>query len=208
MQKALGLVIFFAFLSLSAFAQSFYFDTGLGLGRALTRVDGENARDIFKAGGAVPDELAFDFSLKAGLGPFGNLPLYPVGEFAYLGHRIYNSSNYFQSNTFLIGPGLIFYLTPNIQAASSVGYSFFFNETNKTDMTLGDVESATNDGRGGFAWNVSVAIDLGGRIHGCLLGLKYFYANNTLTRWGVNEQTSMFGVFVKYTRRTRALSIF
>jgi hypothetical protein len=196
------LVVFCFFLivtSLSVSAQGFYFDVGLGLGKGWTKINGTDMLDDLASDGVKVDEIAVDFGLKAGYGPFGNIPLYVVGELAGIGHRIYDSYNYIQFNSYIIGPGVIFYPIPLIQLGLSIGYSFVSNET--------DLQMKMYDSKGGFAWNISVAVDLGSRNHGCLIGLKYFNADNTLETSNASEKASMVGIFVKYTYRKKAPSL-
>jgi hypothetical protein len=192
------LVIFCVFLiaaSLSVSAQGFYFDVGLGLGKGWTKLNGTDMVDAIKTDGGKVNEVALDFGLKAGYGPFGKIPLYVVGEFSGMSHKIYDNSNYIQFNSFIIGPGLIFYPAWLIQLGVSAGYSFVANET--------DIPMRMYDSKGGFAWNVSAALDFGNRNHGCLVGLKYFNANNTLETSNADENASMISIFVKYTYRKK-----
>jgi len=197
MKKSLILVVFFICTSLAVSAQGFYFDIGLGFGKAWTIVDGDDFVKELKSAGADFHEMAIDLSLKAGYGPFGTIPLYVVGEVGGIGHRIYDSSDYIQFNSYIIGPGVIFYLIHLIQLASSIGYSFVANQNNMAE--LGEMYKS----KYGFAWNISAAIDLGKRNHGCLIGVKYFYTNNTLEVSNAVEQASMIGIFVKYAYRKK-----
>jgi hypothetical protein len=52
------------------------------------------------------------------------------------------------------------------------------------------------------------AVDLGKGNHGCLIGLKYFNANNTLKTSNADEKASMIGIFIKYAYRKKAPSLF
>jgi hypothetical protein len=198
MKKIIALLMFSLVVSFSAFAQGFYFDIGLGIGKGWTQADGNDMVSDLKNAGVSVKELAVDIGLKAGCGPFGKIPLYVVGEIGGMGHRIYDSSNYMQFNSFIIGPGVIFYPIPLIQLGASIGFSFVKNQT---DLPLDILDS-----KGGFAWNISAAIDVGSKNHGCLVGLKYFNANNTLEITNAKEKASMIGVFVKYTYRKKAAS--
>jgi hypothetical protein len=200
MKKAIVLGTLFVMFSIPVSAQGFYFDIGLGLGKGWTKVNGVDMVDKFKSAGVSVDETAVDIGLKAGYGPFGQIPLYVIGELGGIGHRIENSSNYMQFNSYIIGPGVIFYPIPLVQLGLSIGYSEVANET--------DLPEKMYDSKGGFAWNISAAVDLGKRNHGCLIGLKYFYANNTLEVSSADEKASMIGIFVKYTYRKKAPSLF
>jgi hypothetical protein len=200
MKKVVVFVILLVLISFSVSAQGFYFDIGLGFGKGWTEVEGVDMVDALKDGGVSVDEIAADIGLKAGYGPFGNIPLYVLGELAGIGHRIYDSSNYIQFNSYIIGPGVIFYPIPLIQLGLSVGYSFVANQT--------DMPMNMYDSKGGFAWNISAAVDLGKGNHGCLIGLKYFNANNTLEISNADEKASMVGIFIKYAYRKKAPSLF
>ena len=145
--------------------------------------------------------MAVDIGLKAGYGPFGNIPLYIVGELGGMGHRIDINSNYIQFNSYIIGTGVIFYPIPLIQLGLSVGYSFV---SNVTDIPW----FIANGSKSGFAWNISAAVDLGKGKHGCLIGLRYFNANNTLKTSNEVEKASMIGIFVKYAYRKKAPSLY
>jgi hypothetical protein len=151
MKKVIVLGILLVVVSLSVSAQGFYFDIGFGLGKGWTNIEDIDMVDSLKDAGVSVDEMAVDIGLKAGYGPFGNIPLYVIGELGGMGHRIYDSSNYMQFNSYIIGPGIIFYPMPLIQLGLSVGYSFVANQT--------DMPMIMYDSKGGFAWNISAAID-------------------------------------------------
>jgi hypothetical protein len=193
--------LFLIVASLSVSAQGFYFDIGLGFGKGWTEAEGIDMVDALEDSGINVDEIAVDIGLKAGYGPFGNIPLYIVGELAGMGHRIYDSFNYMQFNSYIIGPGVIFYPISLIQLGLSLGYSFVSNQTDIPGTIM-------YDSKGGFAWNISAAVDLGKGNHGCLIGVKYFNANNTLKISNADEKASMVGVFIKYTYRKKASSLF
>jgi hypothetical protein len=193
-----GLMLAMAFTS-PVFAQGLYFDTGIGIGSATTKVDGLDFVTVLKGGGGSVSELAVDVGLlKVGYGPIADKPFYIVGELGGIGHKIEGSLYYIQINSYLFGPGIIYYPIPLIQLGASVGYSWVAYDT---DMPITLPESD-----GGYAWNISAAIDLGGGNHGCLIGLKYFSATNTLKS---NEEmnSSMIGVFVKYAYRKKISSL-
>jgi len=199
MRKWVVLAFVFCFVSLTTYAQGFYFDVGLGLGKGWTKVDGYDMVDGLKSAGVSVSELAFELGLKAGYGPFGNIPLYVVGEFGGFGHRIYDSTGYLQFNSYIIGPGVIFYPVSLIQLGLSMGYSFTSNQTDIPGLSI-------DNSKGGFAWNISAALDFGKKNNGCLLGVKYFNANNKLKTSNVDEKASMFGIFIKYAYRNKVPS--
>jgi hypothetical protein len=127
-------VILIKFLPFCVFAQGFYFDVGPTIGRA----------DNYPL-------TMIDFSLKAGYGPFGNIPVYVVAETGCF-HGLVG------------GTGIIYYPIRFIQFGTSLGLAFIPSEHRLMDM--------------GFGWNVSAAIDLGRRNHGFLTGFRYLGAVN------------------------------
>ena len=88
MKKHLILIVFFVCISYVVSAQGFYFDVGLGLGKAWTKIDGHDMFDELKSTGITVIEVAVEPGLKAGYGPFGNIPLYVIGELG--GYRTQN----------------------------------------------------------------------------------------------------------------------
>ena len=136
----------------SIVAQSLYFDIGLGAGNAITEIDGEDVADSL---GSSIDDIGVDFSVKLGVGPVFNVPLYIVGDFGGIGHRLYDDYNYLQFNSYLIGPGIVFYPIPLIQIGASFGYSFVANDT--------DLPVEMYDSEGGYAGNVFHCIRLWSR---------------------------------------------
>jgi hypothetical protein len=195
MKRLVFSAVFLMSASLIVSAQGFYFDIGLGFGKAWTEVEGVDMARSFEDAGVSVDEMAIDVGLKAGYGPFGNIPLYVVGELAGMSHRIYDSTAYLLFNSVIIGPGVIFYPIPLIQLGISAGYSFTMNQT--------DLPLEMYDSKGGFAWNISAAVDVGKGKHGCLIGLKYFNANNTLKTSNADEKASMVDIFIKYAYRKK-----
>jgi hypothetical protein len=187
-----GVLLVCAAFGLSA--QGFYLDAGLGIGKGWTKL--KNGEGVFKTSDYEElDQIAVDVGLKAGYGPFGGAPVYVVGEIAGMGHRIYEDSNYVQFNSYLIGPGVIFYPIPQMQFASSIGLSFtIFDSSEPIEMP---------ENKSGFAWNISGAFDLGRGNHGCLIGVRYFYTENTFKDSKLKQESSMVGVFVKYAFRRK-----
>jgi hypothetical protein len=194
-----GLLLFG--LAFSVFAQGFYFDAGLGIGKAWTKVNDIDFADALSSEGIKFSEIGAELGLKAGYGPFGTVPVYVVGELAGMGHRFTVEDSYIQLNSYLIGPGVIYYPIPLIQLSAGLGFSFAVDQSN-----IANYES--HKSKGGFAWNIAAAVDLGKRNHGCLLGLKFFNAINELQVSNELENTSMISVFVKYTYRHKVSSSF
>jgi len=178
-------------------AQGPYFDIGIGVGSGTTQINGVDFAKFVKGLGGNIDEMAVDFGFKIGYGPIAHKPIYVIGEFDGMGHRIEGNSKYVQFNSYLFGPGVIFYPISLLQLGASLGYSWakLVQENELVDESDG----------GGFAWNISAAVDLGGGNHGCLIGLKYFSASNDLKLSKVDMESSMIGLFVKYTYRKKEI---
>jgi hypothetical protein len=198
MKKMVLAGVISALFSLSVSAQGFYFDVGFGAGWARTEIDGTDFAKEFKDAGVNLTEVGIDIGLKAGYGPFASLPLYVVGEIAGIGHRMDDGVDYFQFNSYLIGPGLIFYPIPLIQLAGSIGFSYTGNQTSLGTMNNSKVGFTNTVG---FAGNISMAFDLGENNHGCLIGIRYFSAVNELENTGVEQKQSGLRILIKYAYR-------
>ncbi len=183
----------FLCVSLSAFAQGFYFDVGIGFGSATTEFDGVDFSDSMDS---TVDEIAVDLSMKLGYGPVAGTPIYIVGEIGGVGHRFYDDFNYVQFNSYLIGPGLIIYPVPMLQLGGSFGFSFVANDT--------DLPLVFLDSESGLAGNAYIALDLGKGKNGCLIGAKYFKATNTLEITKAEQEATMLSIFIKYAFRHKA----
>ena len=194
MKKITVLLILLLVVSLSVSAQGFYFDAGLGFGRVWTKIDGNDVSDIFSGSDVI--EMGVDLGFKAGYGPIAGLPLYIVGTIGGMGHGFFDMYHT-QFNSYLIGPGVIFYPIPLIQLAGSMGLSFIANQTNIPGIVM-----LGNDGLG-FAGDISVALDFGGSHHGFLLGFRYFVAVNTIEISNVKQNSSVFTVFGRYAFRNK-----
>ena len=193
MKRLATIGLLFTVVLFSANAQGLYFDIGIGAGGAWTSLDGTNVSDAFDFSDGSVTQIGVDLGLKAGYGPIVNKPFYIVGTIGGIGHRFDDGSDYLQFNSYIIGPGIIFYPIPLVQMAGSIGYSFVGNQTS--------LPGSMYESRGGFAGDISVAVDLGRRNHGCLIGLRYFGAINKLETSGVNQAQSGLSAFVRYTFR-------
>ena len=189
MKKVLFIAILLLVILFSVNANGFYFDVGLGFGRVATKFDGI---DISKTIGNVT-EIGLDFGLKAGFGPLGNIPIYPIATMGGIAHRLSDSFDYLQFNTYIAAAGLIFYPFRILQIAGSFGYSFASNQTS-LPMTMFKSTS-------GYAGDVSIAFDLGRKNHGFLIGLRYFGAKNLLSVSYVEQSTSAITIFTRYAFR-------
>jgi hypothetical protein len=197
MKKILCAGLIFMAALFSAHGIGLYFDVGLGVGPAWTTMDGDDFVEAITESGTL-DEIAIDLGLKIGLGPFDTIPIYAVGVLGGIGHRITDSyDNYYQMNSYLVGPGVIFYPVPFCQLAVSLGYSFVANESSFSDKN--DIAKDTSEG--GFAGDISVAFDFGMGNHGLLGGLRFFGSTNTLKSSGLVQNTSMISIFLRYAFR-------
>jgi hypothetical protein len=147
-------------------------------------------------GGSIDSDIAVDLGFKFGYGPIAGNPFYVVGVFNGIGHRIDGSSDYIQFNSYLIGPGIILYPASPVQLGLSIGTSWVANQTN--------LPMEMYDSDGGFAWDISAAVDLGGENHACLLGIKYFNASNTLKVSKAKQESSAISVFIRYAFRQKS----
>jgi hypothetical protein len=192
MKRSLAVLSCLFISSTFLFSQSFYFDIGLGFGKATTEIDGNNISDFMDSS---VTEIGVELGLKLGYGPIGGIPLYLVGDFSGIGHRFEDNYNYLQFNSYLIGPGIIYYPIPLIQLGTSLGFSFISNQT--------DLPYIFYDSESGYAGNIYCAIDLGKRKNGCLIGIKYMKTVNTLEVSEVKQETSLFGIFIRYAYRQK-----
>lgn len=194
MKKIAILLVLLIGFSFMVSAQGFYFDIGMGLGKPWTIINGEDFGKAMKESSSQISQLGMDFGLKMGYGPIAGTPVYVVGEVSGIGHRIYDSYNYLQFNSILIGPGVLIYPIPLLQLGASFGFSTMANTTDISGLKM-------YESKGGFGFNATAAVDLGQKNHGVLLGLKYSFAKNTLKESNAEAKESFFGVFVKYAFR-------
>ena len=201
-------VLFFCllciFFSSRIFSQGLYFDLGVGLGSAQTKFDGTEFKEHFNP----KIDIAGELGLKVGYGPFAAVPFFFVADINVLGHRLqapdFNSyspypttdvKDYFQFNSYHIGPGIIVYPISFLQLSGSAGYSFVDNETNY-NLTMKKSKS-------GFAWNIAAALDLGKGKAGTLLGVKFSQAINELES-DTKQDTTMISGFLRLAFRSKS----
>jgi hypothetical protein len=196
MKKILLAGLIFSAASFSSHGLGFYFDAGIGFGPAWTELNGKDWVKIV-TGQGTPDEFALDLGLKIGAGPFSSMPVYIAGVLGGMGHKISDShDNYYQIDSYLLGPSILFYPMPFLQIAASLGFSFVSVDTSFSENWP--------DSETGFAWDISVAYDAGlAGKHGVLLGLKFFSAANTLENSGDDINSSMLSIFVRYAFHQR-----
>ncbi|MCL2806437.1 MAG: hypothetical protein FWD26_10910 [Treponema sp.] len=196
MKKTLILVVLLVCVSLVVSAQGFYFDIGLGAGKGWTTVNGFEVTHI------GTNDIAVEVGLKAGFKPFRALNLFFVGDVMGIGHRFfYGYGNIFdgdniQLNSFLLGGGVIFYPFSLLQLGASIGYSLTANLPNTWSYPY-------YDSKGGYAWSVSAAVDLGKGGTGFLIGAKYIVTNNTLEVTEAKQKTTALCVFARFAVRNK-----
>jgi hypothetical protein len=198
MKKVLCAGLIFMVAALSAQGIGLYFDVGLGIGPAWSEEDGKDFVKTRTKEGTLK-EIAVDLGLKLGLGPFDTIPIYVVGVLGGVGHRISADNGHIQLNSYLLGPGVIFYPIPSVQIAASLGYSSVANESSVTNESSSP-DRVVDDSKGGFAGDISVAFDLGAGNHALLGGVRFFGSTNTLES-GIVLNTSMLSIFLRYAFR-------
>lgn len=194
MKRIISVFLFSSITICIMAAQGIYFDIGIGGGKAKTSFDNVDFSDSI---GSSVREVGVEVGLKVGYGPFESIPLYFVGEFSGIGHRLEDDFNYIQFNSYLLGPGIVYYPLKYLQIGGSIGISAVSNQTD-LPITLYESES-------GVAGNVYAAFDLGKHNHGCLLGLKYSGSSNKLKVSGVKQETSLISFFIKYAYRHKGM---
>lgn len=192
MQRHLIITILLLIFASSITSQNLYFDIGLGMGQGKTQLDGNNVSNLII--GSV-DEACVDLGIKLGIGPIANTPIYIVGVLSGIGHRFYDTNAYIQFNSYILGGGIVFYPVPLIQLGVSAGYSFVNN--------MSDLPIAFYDSKSGYGGDISIALDLGGKSHGCLIGAKYTMTKNTLEVSGAEQESSLLSIFVRYAFRNK-----
>jgi hypothetical protein len=196
LRKAVVLTAFVGLLSFTASASQYYVDAGIGVGMGFTSIDGKNMTDVFKNNGVDVTELGVQLGVKFGYEIQSGL--YGVLEVGGIGHRYSASNNdndWLQFNSYLIGPGAVFYPIPKVQLAASVGYSFTANSSAAGSSIV------WNDGNG-FAWNVSGGYEVGLRgANNLLISAKYFGTHNSLRNPKIPMNSGVVGVFLGYVRK-------
>lgn len=215
MKKLMIVFVFFTAALFSVNAQGFYFDIGAGIGfggswgnrnHMFSDDEGNNiiGKDYTVTGYNLEPGLASDLGTKIGYGPNENLPLYFViiiNQFWFPYEKEYDYNNGYSSGknigpirASIFGLGIIYYPISLLQLAGSVGFS-----------TIADTseEALMYGSKRGFAYELSVAVDLGEENSGCLIGVKYFNAINTLESSAVLDQ-HYIGLFVRYTYRNKS----
>lgn len=192
MEKNIIILVAVFTLTMSLSSQNLYFDIGLGAGKGVTKLDGRDVSDDFNSS---VDEACIDLGLKLGVGPIAGTPIYIVGAFSAVGHRFEGGGNYIQFNSYIIGPGIVIYPIPLLQISATAGYSFINN--------VSDLPVSFYDSESGYGGDISLALDLGGKKHGCLIGVKYTMTKNTLKVSGVEQESTLLSIFVRYAFRNK-----
>ena len=197
MKRIILITIIFISGSFSIFAQGLYFDIGAGIGKSWAKIDGKDVAKAFNLTGSnIKEDPTLDLGLKIGYGPFEPFPIYIVGELGFVvttGTITPSDANY-NFTSFIVGPGILFYPVPIMQLGLSLGYSFVYTNFYSPPVDKSKWHPA------GFAWNISVGLNIGGQYNSILIGAKYFMAINNVEN-NKNLITSMIGGFVKYSFR-------
>ena len=220
MRKLFILGLFF--VSLSAYAQGFYLDIGLGMGvKQWTNIGDNDINNVLNlTGSGIKSAHSAFAGLKAGYGPFDNIPLYFVLELTGVLNAVSDNGEnrgmgVFWNNYYSImaGPGVIFYPFTFIQIGSSICYASTYSTSQlQVRLIYEDIVSYNTGWMSGLAWNVSLAFDPGilwKGNHSVLLGVNYYYLNNVFKQAGFNGwNSSWIGIFLKYTYRKKPASLF
>jgi hypothetical protein len=205
MKKVLVLSVLMVVLSTLGFADGFVIQGQFGIGGGTTKIDGTDVTSYFTG----IDDLAINLGIKAGYGPFGKVPLYAVLNFSGIGHRLYDAYNYLQFNSYMVGPGVLFYPHPLVQIGLSMGPSWVSNDTDVPGYKI-----YGNDGLG-FAIDVSAALDIGyfwrsssAKNFGLLVGADFFSATNKLEVSKVREVSNAFTFMMALSYRHPPKSLF
>ncbi|GMO42452.1 MAG: hypothetical protein Ta2B_22670 [Termitinemataceae bacterium] len=169
-------------------ANRFYFDSGIGIdsyGLGLDYLLLQHSNTVFTLG------------TKTGWGPIDSRPMFIILEFD-LHFRIStvneDNARNISPNILFLGPGIVFYVSDDVQAACSLGVDFLGNY------------------RLGFSGNISFAYDFsfpknyGRSRNGILLGINLF--SSTQLKEDAEQTLFGIGLFIKYTYRTKDWPIF
>jgi hypothetical protein len=200
MKKFVFLCIFVFIAPLFIWAQGFYFDAGFNYGMSISDFDYDRVYDDgtfpFKWRG---DGFRASLELKAGYGPFGNIPAYVVAH-GEIGYTNFVSGDEIRGG---IGTGVLFYPWRLLQLGASIGVNWMGNYLPYNSLgeafDIGEKidRDLEVDPHSGFAWNISAALDIGKKNHGILLGLNYFGAFNKFSySYSVNE-SHLLGLIVE-----------
>lgn len=178
---------FVVFLFAAANSFAVYFDIGLGLGGTSTSVGGKSVGDA--CGNC--SELSVDLGLRVG-GQI-NEQFWIAGEFGGVGNRYYDSENYMQFNTYMLGPSFIYYPAEHGQLFGTVGYAWTGNITDIPDFYLYNGS--------GFALALGGGYNFG-TDNGALLGAKLFFSSVTLEESHKDEANVGLLVFVRFVHKS------
>jgi hypothetical protein len=215
MKKLVFLCVFVFTAPMFIWAQGFYFDIGINLDL------GRQANYVYEQvydGGEFPFAghyvngivLPGNLELKAGYGPFGNIPVYVV---AY--GKLFSGFNLGQNTT---GVGVLFYPWRLLQLGASIGINWMENSLPYKNLLSNKYRDHEIDSPPGFALDLSAALDFGKKNHGFLLGLSYFGTFNKFSysysgmdkytgpytgKGNGTKQTSVFAILLKYAYRKK-----
>ncbi|MBO7500653.1 MAG: hypothetical protein J6T45_04840 [Fibrobacterales bacterium] len=188
MRKSFLFVLFFA----AANSFAVYFDIGLGFGGTSTSVGGKSFGDACEG----CSELSVDLGLRVG-GQI-NEQFWIAGEFGGVGNRYYDSENYVQFNTYMLGPSFIYYPAEHGQLFGTVGYAW---TGNMTDLRDEYGYTATVYNGSGFALALGGGYNFGTE-NGALLGAKLFFSSVTLEESHKDEANVGLLVFVRFVHKS------
>ncbi|MDR0312465.1 MAG: hypothetical protein LBI14_02585 [Treponema sp.] len=178
-------------------ANAFYFDFEFGVAKD-PKLEFNGVKQVAKPG---VTEIAVELGFKIGYISFQieRMPIYMTLSGTALGHRFslgrwYDSSDYFQLNSLLVGMGFVAYPVSFLQLSGVFGYSFSANIDSDYGFELFDKSKF------GYGYELSAALKLGSRPSGFLIGAKYLWIN-TILETGDKQAMSGIFFFVKYAFR-------
>ena len=179
------IILFLIFMTIPSFA--IYVDVGVGVGGASTEIEDVDVEDIICRD---CDDMAITFGFRIG----GQVSerVWVAGELSGLGHRFYDSDNYIQFNSYLLGPSVIFYPVNHLHLSGSLGIAWTANDTDIRGIDL-------NDGTGA-AIALTAAFDTG--IHdGALIGIRLFSSDVELEKSKKDLSSVGLTFFIAYAHK-------
>lgn len=218
-------VLGFFFISLSIYAQGFYFDVGFGFGPTIkgwTKIGDSSINDILDSVDTGDDtSIGVCGELKIGYGPFRNVPLYFVAGLTGISQFVDSDVKNNLPVTYRYSPlsvtsglGFVFYPLPAIQLGSSISYAntWFYHSFDMRSDFAPTLTLETDVFMTGLSWNASLAFDIGAlwkAKSSVLISVNYYYINNMFDDGSLGDWKSSFvGVLIKYAYRQKPKYLF
>jgi hypothetical protein len=190
--KVLMAAVIAAVVGSTAFSQAiernrgFYIDGGFGFGWIGYSGERDDLREWADGNGFDRTTIALDLSI--GWAVLQNL--YAVGSVTGFGDRLYKSSDYIQSNSYLFGAGIRFYPLSSMKHLQ-LGADLGIGRT-VLDSNISDVDPVVSDP--GFAMKISAAYDFDSTMTGPALLLGGEFLLDLIE----SETIAGFSLFAKF----------